>query len=152
MVLQPSQALEACPRALIQKNPGQAWEASLPVVTSLLGTLSRAIWSGHQLDGPLSEGESRTDPQSGHQPQRWGGSRRLPWAQCCPLVTGSWRGWRRGILAEPGQPGLQELRATDICQQVQLHLTMLSISRTPGPTHPGEAMVLDHWGPSQALA
>lgn len=71
---------------------------------------------------------------------------------CCPLVTGSWRGWRRGILAEPGQPGLQELRATDICQQVQLHLTMLSISRTPGPTHPGEAMVLYHWGPSQALA
>lgn len=80
MVLQLSQALVACPRALIQKNPGQGWEASLPVVTSLLGTLSRAIWSGHQIDGPLSEGESSTDPQSGHQPQWWGGSQRLPWA------------------------------------------------------------------------
>ena len=40
----------------------------------------------------------------------------------------------------------------DICQQVQLHLTMLSKSRTPGPTHPEEALVLYHWGPSQALA
>lgn len=57
-----------------------------------------------------------------------------------------------GILAQPGQPGPQEPRATDICQQVQLHLTMLTMSRTPGPTHPEEAMVLYHWGPSQALA
>lgn len=124
------------PEALIQKNPGQGWKASPPVATSLPGTSSRAIWSGNQLDAPLRERQASTDPQSGHQPRWWEGSRRLLWAQCCPLVTGSWRGWGRGILAEPGQPGPQEPRATDICQQVQLHLTMLTISRTPGPTHP----------------